>query len=99
MSAANSMPGTRPFSPLGNHHPGGQNGHGAGRAERRMEVRLKKEILGVMFDDLTREEAVQAGAKLLEEDPPRWLRQESMSAANSMPGTRPFRGVPLIFAE
>ena len=33
-----------------------------------MEVRLKKEILGVMFDDLTREEAVQAGAKLLEED-------------------------------
>ena len=29
---------------------------------------MKKEILGVMFDDLTREEAVQAGAKLLEED-------------------------------
>ena len=33
-----------------------------------MEVRLKKEILGVMFDDLTREEAAQAGARLLEED-------------------------------
>ncbi len=33
-----------------------------------MEVRLKKEILGVQFDDLTREEAAQAGARLLEED-------------------------------
>ena len=27
---------------------------------RRMEVRLKKEVLGVNFDDLTREEAAQA---------------------------------------
>ena len=35
---------------------------------RRMEVRLKKEVLGVNFDDLTREEAAQAGAALLEED-------------------------------
>ena len=33
-----------------------------------MEVGLKKEILGVNFDDLTREEAAQAGAALLEED-------------------------------
>ena len=29
---------------------------------------MKKEVLGIAFDDLTREEAVQAGAKLLEED-------------------------------
>lgn len=29
---------------------------------------MKKEVLGVMFDDLTREEAAQAGAALLEED-------------------------------
>ncbi len=29
---------------------------------------MKKEVLGVCFDDLTREEAVQAGAALLEED-------------------------------
>ena len=35
---------------------------------RRMEVRLKKEVLGISFDDLTREEAAQAGAALLEED-------------------------------
>ena len=35
---------------------------------RRMEVRLKKEVLGVNFDDLTREEAAQAGAALLAED-------------------------------
>ena len=42
----------RPAKPAGGGGPGG----------------LKKEILGVMFDDLTREEAVQAGAKLLEED-------------------------------
>ena len=33
-----------------------------------MEVRLKKEVLGIRFDDLTREEAAQAGAALLEED-------------------------------
>ena len=33
-----------------------------------MEVRLKKEVLGVNFDDLTREEAAQAGAALLAED-------------------------------
>ena len=33
-----------------------------------MEVRLKKEILGITFDDLTREEAAQAGAALLAED-------------------------------
>lgn len=33
-----------------------------------MEVGLKKEILGVNFDDLTWEEAAQAGAALLEED-------------------------------
>ena len=33
-----------------------------------MEVRLKKEVLGVSFDDLTREEAAQAGAALLAED-------------------------------
>jgi len=33
-----------------------------------MEVRLKKDILGVCFDDLTREEAAQAGAALLDED-------------------------------
>ena len=29
---------------------------------------MKKEILGIAFDDLTREEAAQAGARLLEED-------------------------------
>ena len=29
---------------------------------------VKKEVLGVMFDDLTREEAAQRGAELLEED-------------------------------
>lgn len=33
-----------------------------------MEVRLKKEVLGILFDDLTRQEAAQAGAALLEED-------------------------------
>ena len=33
-----------------------------------MEVRLKKEILGIQFDDLTRSEAAQAGAALLDED-------------------------------
>ena len=54
--------------PTGNDDPGGQNSGGAGRARGRMEVRLKKEVLGVMFDDLTREEAAQAGAALLEED-------------------------------
>lgn len=34
----------------------------------RMEVQLKKEVLGILFDDLTREEAVQVGAALLDED-------------------------------
>ena len=29
---------------------------------------MKKEVLGVYFDDLTREEAAQAGAALLAED-------------------------------
>ena len=29
---------------------------------------MKKEVLGIAFDDLTREEAAQAGAALLEED-------------------------------
>ena len=29
---------------------------------------MKREILGIAFDDLTREEAAQAGARLLEED-------------------------------
>lgn len=29
---------------------------------------MKKEVLGIQFDDLTREEAAQAGARLLEED-------------------------------
>ena len=29
---------------------------------------MKKEVLGISFDDLTREEAAQAGAALLEED-------------------------------
>ena len=33
-----------------------------------MEVCLKREVLGVNFDDLTREEAAQAGAALLAED-------------------------------
>ena len=33
-----------------------------------MEVCLKKEVLGVRFDDLTRQEAAQVGAALLEED-------------------------------
>ena len=33
-----------------------------------MEVFVKKEILGIQFDDLTREEAAQAGAALLAED-------------------------------
>ena len=33
-----------------------------------MEVRLKKEVLGIRFDDLTRQEAARAGAALLEED-------------------------------
>lgn len=33
-----------------------------------MEVRLKKEVLGILFDDLTRQEAAQAGASLLEEN-------------------------------
>jgi len=33
-----------------------------------MEVQVKREILGIRFDDLTREEAAQAGARLLDED-------------------------------
>ena len=34
----------------------------------RLEVGLKTEVLGIEFDDLTRQEAAQAGASLLDED-------------------------------
>lgn len=32
------------------------------------EIKLKKEILGIQFDDVTRQEAAEIGAQLLEED-------------------------------
>lgn len=41
---------------------------GGRERERRVEVSVKREILGIQFDDLTREEAAQRGAQLLEED-------------------------------
>lgn len=36
--------------------------------EKRMEVGLKREILGVNFDDVTRQEAAREGAAMLDED-------------------------------
>ena len=52
---------------MGTINLSGKTGKGTS-APRGMEVYLKREVLGIRFDDLTREEAAQAGSALLAED-------------------------------
>lgn len=64
---------------------------------------MKKEVLGVYFDDLTREEAVQAGTALLEEDRFHYVvtpNPEFILAAEKDPAFRDvLNGADLVLAD
>jgi len=68
-----------------------------------MEVHLKKEILGVSFDDLTRQEAAQAGEALLDEDKFHYVvtpNPEFLLAAEKDPEfLRVLNGADLVLAD